>query len=542
MIKKIRILNFKQFENISIQFSNVNILVGNNNCGKSTILEAISLALTGYYKGKSINKCLSQNIFNKKSVDAFLSNETHNFDDLPTILIELEIDESNAKFIGNNNLDRSRKCGFQFHIKPNEKYRESFANQNDKIYKTLPIEYYDISWSFFNTMNEVPTCKEIPFKSFTIDSDNFQSNTFYTSRIIKAFIDETDSFKLSQEERESFQKLLGSETIKNVNIKIEKDKELKQRCVKLGLTELSKNSWETIIGTSINDLPFEYSGKGEQCIVKTCLSLSTKNEDNKRILLIEEPESHLSHTNLNKLMNIILNSETENQIIITTHNSFVANKIGLNNLILLNDKQSLKLRDLEKTTYNYFKKLSGFDTLRFVLSEKNILVEGDSDELIVQRAYLDKFGKLPIEDGVDVISVNGLSYKRFLEIAKQLNIKTHVATDNDGNIERLQKIEDEYKKYKNIQICYNQSINHPFDLNCDPSTTKIKNFNTLEIELFKSNSLKTLNKIFEKQFENNEECLIFMLNNKTDCALSIFESSSSINYPEYIRKAIDFND
>lgn len=39
-----------------------------------------------------------------------------------------------------------------------------------------------------------------------------------------------------------------------------------------------------------------------------------------------------------------------------------------------------------------------------------ILVEGDSDELIVQRAYMDSHrGKLPISDGIDIISV-GISF------------------------------------------------------------------------------------------------------------------------------------
>ena len=38
---------------------------------------------------------------------------------------------------------------------------------------------------------------------------------------------------------------------------------------------------------------------------------------------------------------------------------------------------------------NYFKKLPGYDTLRLVLAKRVILVEGPSDELVVQRAYRD---------------------------------------------------------------------------------------------------------------------------------------------------------
>jgi putative ATP-dependent endonuclease of OLD family len=48
-IKKVIISNFKQFKDIfEIELNeDINILVGNNEAGKSTIIEAINLAFTG---------------------------------------------------------------------------------------------------------------------------------------------------------------------------------------------------------------------------------------------------------------------------------------------------------------------------------------------------------------------------------------------------------------------------------------------------------------------------------------------------------------
>ena len=69
----------------------------------------------------------------------------------------------------------------------------------------------------------------------------------------------------------------------------------------------------------------------------------------------------------------------------------------------------MSLADLLPDTKDYFMKLPGYNTLRLILSSKTILVEGPSDELIVQKAYKKKYGKLPLEDGVDVISVGCLS-------------------------------------------------------------------------------------------------------------------------------------
>ena len=61
-ISKVHIKNFKIF-NGSFDLTlnkGVNILVGNNEAGKSTIIEAIHLALTGLYNGKHLKNELTQ--------------------------------------------------------------------------------------------------------------------------------------------------------------------------------------------------------------------------------------------------------------------------------------------------------------------------------------------------------------------------------------------------------------------------------------------------------------------------------------------------
>lgn len=99
-------------------------------------------------------------------------------------------------------------------------------------------------------------------------------------------------------------------------------------------------------------------------------------------------------------------------------------------------------------------KLPGHDTLRLILANRCILVEGPSDELVVQKAYHCKHDKMPLNDGIDVISVRSLAFKRFLEIAKPLSIKVTVVTDNDGKPERLTAKYVEYADDANIKICF----------------------------------------------------------------------------------------
>ena len=275
----------------------------------------------------------------------------------------------------------------------------------------------------------------------------------------------------------------------------------------------------------------------DRAIVKTDLALSNKKAENASIILIEEPECHISHARLNQLLKSIKENYGDKQIIISTHSSFVSNKLGLDNLILLNQQNTIRFSDLESKTF--FEKVSGYDTLRMILCKKAILVEGDSDELVIQRAYMDTHnGKLPIEDGVEIISV-GTSFLRFLEIAERLSIPVKVVTDNDGSVASLEK---KYKKYigknkkSNIEICYD-SNEYTGTLTIGKAK-KPFNYNTLEPLLLKANDLDTLNRILDTDYSTEDDLHKYMKENKTECALKIFSAEDRIEYPGYIKRAI----
>ena len=74
-ITKVKIINFKTLKNFEFEpYNGMNILVGNNNEGKSTIFEAIHLALTGFYRGKYIRNSFTQDIFNEDVINEYILN------------------------------------------------------------------------------------------------------------------------------------------------------------------------------------------------------------------------------------------------------------------------------------------------------------------------------------------------------------------------------------------------------------------------------------------------------------------------------------
>ena len=339
-------------------------------------------------------------------------------------------------------------------------------------------------------------------------------------------------YLISQAHRLMKEQFSKDESVVNINKKLAKTSSKK---LSISVDFGTKNSWESSLVTQLNDIPYNNIGKGTQCVLKTQLALSDERIENKQIVLLEEPECHLSYSNLNILLDCVNKSNNGKQIIITTHSSFVSNKLGLENLILLNNGKTLRLNDLSSETNKFFKRVAGYDTLRLLLSTKAILVEGDSDELIVQRAYMDSNnGKLPIYDGIDIISV-GTSFLRFLEIAQILDLYVTVVTDNDGDIKALRK------KYSNyLEKNPRDNINIFFDIMEHEYTGSLDdyNFNTLEPCIYRENSLEIMNDVLDKSYTEEDDLLKYMKQNKTEVALKIFESDTNIRFPEYIIRAI----
>lgn len=541
IITEIRIRNFKCFkEEFRLPLcKGVNILVGNNEAGKTTIIEAINLVLTGLYQGRSIRHDLSQYLFNYDAVsDYIMSLGTSNILPPPSISIEIFFeDESSPTFMGDfNSKNDDKACGVKLDIHLDEQFNEEYALLLESGLKTLPLEYYEVSWTGFARNRIIP--RSIPMRCALIDSSNIKirNNTdLLLSRIIKDYFDDSDTVGVTRAFRQLQESFQTDNSISKLNSKITESCNLSSKTITLGVDMASRSAWEEYLTPYLNDIPFIFVGKGEQAMVKTQLSLANKSSDKADIILIEEPENHLSHTKLNGLLKDVSEKCVDKQVIISTHSSFVANKLGLDNLIFLNNRNHFRLNNLSESTASYFKKLPGFDTLRMILCKSSILVEGASDELVVQKAYMIYHdGRLPIEDDIDVISVNNLSFSRFLEISKALQLKTVVVTDNDGDIDALKK---KYKKFEDcstIRICYDDQIDNRSEID-----GKAFNFNTLEPIILKYNNLNLLNSILGQNYTSDNALLKYMKSHKVECALRLFNySGNGFVFPNYIKDAV----
>ncbi|WP_217271982.1 ATP-dependent endonuclease [Sphingopyxis sp. BSNA05] len=315
---------------------------------------------------------------------------------------------------------------------------------------------------------------------------------------------------------------LQEENVAAVNKALQgKTGEVSRKTLSVSMDTTTRASWETGVIPHLDDIPLTLVGKGEQNSIK--IKLAVEAEKSCQIVLMEEPENHLTHINLNKLISHLQSGLSDKQAILTTHSSFVLNKLGVEKVVMFDGKLGVSINDLPDSTERFFRKAPGHDTLRMILAPKSILVEGPSDELVVQRAILDKFGATALESGIEVISVRSLAFKRFLDIASLLDLKVAVVTDNDSNHEKVIEKYREYSSKANIKICSSDDDSLP----------------TLEPHLLAINGREKLNRIFEKTFDNDRALLNFMENNKSECALNFLDTDDQVFIPDYIRDALE---
>jgi putative ATP-dependent endonuclease of the OLD family len=527
VLSKVLIKNYRVFEDFKLEFSpGINIIVGNNDAGKSTLLEAINLALTTRLHGYSISTELSPHLFNQEITQQYVHDlREGRLPAAPEIVIELYLDDARQHpdlFVGQNNLLEEDCPGVKLKIVLDEELRESYEAyiaSPDKI-TLVPTEYYTYQWLGFSG-NPIKNARCLPDASL-IDASTIrlQSGTdYYMQQLIDRHLDPAERVELSRSYRSLRETFTG---FGEINAKLAADQgAISRRQLSLSIDISSRAAWERTLVPHLDDLPFQCVGKGEQSSLKIMLALN-KDGDDSHIILVEEPENHQSFANLNMVMEKIAGKCGGKQVFVTTHSSFVLNKLGLGSLILLTPDGGMRITDLPSDTVDYFKKLAGFDTLRLVLAQRVILVEGPSDELVVQRAYRDAHdGRLPIQDGVDVMSMDALSAKRFLEIAVRLKKPVVVITDNDGSEEATQDRYAAYAQYDFIRFCIGKGEER-----------------TLEPQLVAANNLEMLNRVLGKRYDTKERLLAYMTREKTTCALVIFESAETITMPEYIRDAV----
>lgn len=548
-IKKLIIKNFKKIELESFDFNDrINILVGDNDSGKTTVLEALELVANCNHRSKALGSILSPDLFNNSATRRFIVGNK-SAETLPEILIEIYLSDC-PEYRGKNNSNNIEADGAFVRICFDDELTSTYDEfvKNAVSIDSIPTEFYKIEWFSF-AWDQIKFLNR-KVRGLLIDPTKLHptyGKTQYLSNIINSSLNKEQQALLHLNYRQLRNTFGQQKQISQLNKDLDATNQVTEQDLSI-IADTSSGSVEAGLQLAVDDIAFTHIGKGEQNKVQIKLALLNKG-GNVDFVMVEEPENHLSHTNLSELVKFI-SDNNQNQVFITTHSSYVLNKLSLNNLCLLSHKY-LRLSDIDKETAKTLQRLPGYDTLRIVLSKKVILVEGPSDELILKKIYIQQNARLPEEDGIDIIVVRGIGFKHYLNIAKHIKTKVHVVKDNDGSYQS--NILDYGKKFNfdNIRF-YSETDDNLKSLEPSIIEANAKNGKSLRSLAKIALSAKAYNELIEESSLDAQKDYFVSVyvgkakdknygSKKVDSAIRLFDSTNKILYPDYLVEALDFD-
>ncbi|UZE97640.1 ATP-dependent nuclease [Alkalimarinus alittae] len=159
------------------------------------------------------------------------------------------------------------------------------------------------------------------------------------------------------------------------------------------------------------------------------LMLLTDAEDGFPLLLIEEPEAHLHPQLQMKFIKYLAEQQPNLQCILSTHSPNLASKVPLENLIIMSKGQAFPLRKgctaLDNGDYPFLEKFLDVSKANMFFAKGVLLVEGDGENILLPT-IAELLGR-PLEDyGVSIVNVGNLAYKRYAKIYRTSLVRSSV--------------------------------------------------------------------------------------------------------------------
>lgn len=517
-IRKIKLHNYRRFKDLEISFKEGrNIFVGDNESGKSSILEAIDLTARG--SRHRVEDIGIETLFNVDVIREFMDGDKQ-LANLPELYVELYLGNIAEEGLdGTNNTDGKEAYGLRMLFEPNTLLSRQTQEVLQAADASFPFEFYTISFTTFS--GEAYNGYTKILKTILLDN-----STIGTGYALNDYILTIYGAALNPVEQLATKHCYGTSKAEfKTNVLAVFNNKLPDGYT-FAVKNTGKNCLENDLTIELDGVPITEKGTGVQCFVKTNLAL--KRAPDIPVIMLEEPENHLSHLNMRKMIDDI-EKNNQAQVFISTHSDLISTRLDLRNCILMNSATPMSttaMSFISEDTAKFFMKAPDNNMLQFVLAKKVILVEGDAEFIMMDAFCRRVLNHSLFEQGIDVISVDGKSFKRYLEIAKVLKMRVAVITDNDGNYD------------ENITAAYQGYMDNEFD-NIKIYSELDNERYTFEVAIYRDNQT-ACDELF-KDTRRTLSILKYMLANKAEAAFKLLtEKSDTIVTPQYIKNALEW--
>ncbi len=455
-IAEINIKNFRGFEELRLCLNQgMNALVGENNAGKTSIIDAIKYTLGTNSQEQYF---IQQSDFNDESKEIHIQLKFKNIEKFGYKFVEYLTSESGelclyVNFIAKYTTELRR--GFpviKTEIKSG-KTANGLVLEND-VKRFLNVTYLkplrdaeqELKSSRLSRLSQIIGA----YKEFD-DIKNVDSLLKIIGESNKKILENSTLSGITKEVNDKFlhELIFAHDTlVTKLDIAGLKSSDLDD------MQENKKRKYLKEILEKLNLSIGEYSnGLGYNNLVFIAVELLLLEQDLKSefgCLLIEEPEAHIHPQLQMKLLEFIKTkspdkklgtSDKDNylQCILSTHSPNLASKINPENMIIINKNQAFALRNeetkLDANDYQFLYKFLDVTKSNLFFARSVLIVEGDAENILLPT-IANLIGRKFEDYGVSIVNVGSTAWKRFAKIFLRkdntpLPIKVAVLRDLD---------------------------------------------------------------------------------------------------------------
>ena len=475
----------------------LNVIIGENDSGKTAIIDAIKLVLKthsyDYIRVDDKDFHMSVNRFRiELTFDGLTPNEAKNF----------------TEWLGWN--------GAGEEAKPFLKLNYDVKRQADKI---LPSDVKaGVDEDGYLLTAEVKEYLKATYLKPLRDAEN-ELIAKRNSRLSQILLGD-EAFKGKEDDNELLQIFSGLKTelekFFNENDESGQPKVGKQIKDKIDgyIKEFYGNNEQTEFGATSNDiksilekLTLSLKGKtnpglgtlNRLFMAAELLHLNKSNWTGLRLGLVEELEAHLHPQAQMQVIEAFQKQETI-QLILTTHSPNLASKLKLGNLIICNNANAFPMGEeytkLDKDDYKFLEKFLDITKANLFFAKGVILVEGWAEEILIP-SVAKAIGINLTEKGVSIVNIGHTGFDHYAKIyLRQVEPKMEIpiAVITDSDIRVYEKNGDNFVKRDENTV--QQETQEKLATINEKSEDNVQYFPapnwTLEYSLYKSASLTTV--------------------------------------------------
>ena len=508
-LSEIKLKNFRLFkdETVILLQNGVNVLVGENNSGKTAIIDAIryTLGTTSYETNPRVDEDDFFNLEREIQITCTFKgiNEPH------SIIEYLTLDKSTNEYsliITFKAEINQKEVSERKRIIVNKFYGKELSGQVDGYLRNyIAVTYLK---PLRDAERELSAGKGSRLSRILLAHDEFKGKD-KDHKLVEVF----EKLQKVITCKENGQKYGLTTVQKKVNNDYLKKLIFKQDEDLCGAIDLTDTKLKDILERSKlffrkSDKDVKNCGLGYENMLFIAAELLLSESDSIPILLIEEPEAHLHPQMQLQLMDFLENDHKNIQTILTTHSPNISSKVPIDQIqyIAKGKAYSLKNSKLDDSDKKFLQKFLDATKANLFFARGVLIVEGDAENLLLPT--IAKLLEKPLNEyGISIVNVGHTGLFRYAKIFQQqdgenIPIKVVCIGDKDpvdSNGDSIKKHLKESKGQSNELI--ENLLNLTPKISNDEYNEYIARYWTLEFDLIVGKS--SLNDTYEDSAENN---------------------------------------